>query len=168
MDALAELRAVSPHTAALAAAIREACGEDDAAFVDTLDGETSVIDGARAAVRFIAECEANEEAAKSLAQRYAERAKVFSDRVARTRDAIANFLAEIGERKLALPEATISLSDGSPSVVGNPDPADLPDHLVRVKREPDRTAIKQALVDGLPVPGCSLSNARPKLTIRTR
>lgn len=168
MDALAELRNVSPHTAALVTAIREACGDDDAAFTDTLDGETSVIDAARSAVRFIAESEAQEEAAKSLAQRYAERAKVFADRVSRTRDALANFLAEIGEKRLSLPEATISLGAGSPSLIGEPDPSTLPDHLVRVKREPDRAAIKQALVDGHAVPGCSLSNAKPKLSIRTR
>jgi hypothetical protein len=168
MDTLAELRAVSPHTAALAAAIREACGDDDAAFVDTLDGSSTVIDAARAAIRFIAEAEANEAAVKALAQRYSERAKVFSDRVARTRDAIANFMAEIGEKKLALPEATLSLSNGTPSLVGDPDPALLPDSMVRVKREPDRTAIKAALLEGQLVQGCSLSNAAPKLTIRVR
>lgn len=168
MNALLELRAVSPQVAALAQAIREACGEDDAAFLDTLDGETTVIDAARAAIRFIAESEASEAANKGLAQRYGERAKVFSDRIGRARDAIANFMAEIGEKTLALPEATVSLSAGSPSLIGEPDPNMLPDRLVRTKREADRTAIKAALVEGLEVPGCSLSNAKPKLTIRTR
>lgn len=168
MDGFSDLRAVPPQIAALAAAIREACGDDDQAFTDTLDGCTDAVEAARAAVRFIGECEAYEAACKALAQRYSERAKVFSDREARTRDAIAHFMQEIGEKKLALPEATVSLSAGSPSVVGEPDVAALPDHLVRTKREPDRTAIKQALVDGHVVPGCSLSNARPRLTIRVR
>lgn len=168
MDPLAELRSVSPHTAALAAAIREACGDDDEAFVDTLDGSTTVVDAARAAIRFIAESEANKAATDALAQRYAERAKVFADRISRTRDAIANFMAEIGEKKLALPEATLSLSAGTASLVGDADPATLPDDLVRVKREPDRAAIKAALEAGAVIPGLSLSNARPKLTVRVR
>jgi hypothetical protein len=154
--------------AELAREIREMCGDDEQAFVDTLDGETDTIEAARKVVRLLKETEANEAAAKSLATTYGARAKLFADRGDRMRGALLNFMQEIGVKTLPLPEATLSVGAGQRKVVGQCDPNDLPDELVRVKREADLAAIKLALENGDDVFGYSLSNATPRLTVRLK
>ena len=61
---------------------------------------------------------------------------------------------------------TVSFRIGPPSLVGSADPAGLPDSLVRIKREANKTAIRQAIEAGDDVPGFSMSNGRPVLTVR--
>jgi phage host-nuclease inhibitor protein Gam len=166
MNAIAQLREQGREISALAQQIRELCGDDDIAFVDTLDGETDAIRAASAVLRFIGAMEAMEEAAKGLANRYAARAKDFSDRAARARSAMLQFMSDIGEKSLLLSEGTVTVKAGVRKLVGEPDVASLPDRFVRVKREVDRAAIKSALEHGESVPGCELSNATPVLQIR--
>ena len=71
-------------------------------------------------------------------------------------------------KKVELPEATLSQRNSPPQLVGNVDPELLPDDLCRIKREPNKTAIKEALLKGDLVPGMYLSNSPPSLTISTR
>lgn len=154
--------------AELARQIRDACGDDDQAFVDTLEGVTDSVDAARRVVRLLKEAEAFEAAAKGLAAVYGARAKVFADRGERLRGALLNFMQEIGTKTLPLPEATLSVGAGQRKVVGDINPDHLPDELVRVKREADLAAIKLALENGDEVFGASLSNATPRLTVRMK
>lgn len=167
-DTLQDLRSRGRELADLAASIRELCGDDDLAFIDTLDGETDAIQGVRTAVRMIAAMESLETAAKALATRYGARAGDFADRGQRARDAIAHFMAEIGEKRLTLPEGTVTLAQGQPSLTGDPDVETLAPDYVRITKAPDRALIKKALQDGFEVPGYALTNARPRLQIRTR
>lgn len=161
------LREKGREVAELAASIRELCGDDDVAFVDTLDGETSAIEAARAVVRMIAAMEAMEGAAKALAARYAARAHDFASRQERARNALLHFMGEIGEKTLVLPEGTVSVkASGAAKVVGEADPATLPKCFVRMKLELDKAQIKRALEQGETVEGFALSNAGPSLQIR--
>lgn len=166
MTDLRALTQVPPHVTQLAGQIRELAGDDDLAFIDTLDGVTDAVGAAGAAIRMILANEAHSAAAKALSQRYAARARDFEERASKARDAVAHFMGEIAAKTLQLPEATITLSAGSPSVVGDADPNFLPEELVRVTRTADRAAIKLALLNGDEVPGYGMSNARPRLTIR--
>lgn len=165
-DDLRPLTSVLPHIAAMAAAIREAAGDDDLAFTDTLDGETDTIRAARAAVRMIQSNEALCEAAKEMGNRLLARAKDFESRGQRGRDALSHFMQEIAAPSLVLPEATVTLSAGRPSLSGDADPATLPDDLVKVERKPDRAKIKDAINAGRVIEGYSLSNSRPRLQLR--
>ncbi len=70
-------------------------------------------------------------------------------------------------RKVELPETTFSIAAGQPKVVIT-DEAVLPDALCRITRSPNKTKIAEWLKTGTAVPGASLSNAEPHLTIRTR
>lgn len=154
--------------AELARQLRELCGDDEQAFVDTLDGETDTIEAARRVVRWLAETNANEGAAKGLCDTYTARARLFSNRADRIRGMLLNFMQELGLKTLPLPEATLSISTGQPEIVGEIDVATLPSHLARTKREADRTAIRTALLAGETVPGLSLSNAMPRLSVRVK
>lgn len=167
-DTLQRLRGSGAQIADLAASIRELAGDDDLAFVDTLDGCSDAVSAARAAVRMVHAAEHQGDAAAALARLYSDRKAQFEERAQRARDALAHFMGEIGEKTLQLPEGTVSLAAGSVQLVGDPDIADLSEDLIQTKRSPNRSAIKAALQVGREVPGCALTNGRPSLRIRTR
>jgi hypothetical protein len=159
------LTQVPPQIAELARSIREAAGDDDAAFVDTLEGCGDHIQAARAAVRFIQERTAMADALDAVIRSYQGRKDGLLGGVGKAREALAHFLSEIGEKSLALPEATVTLANARPSLTGDCDPWLLPDDLSRTIRQPDRKAIKDALQEGRVVPGYALSNGKPSLRI---
>ena len=68
--------------------------------------------------------------------------------------------------KAELPEATLSIRQGTPKVVIINE-REIPDEFMRIKKEPDKTRIKAVMTAGEVVSGCALSNAEPSLTIRT-
>lgn len=167
-DALTDLRHETHEVANLAARLRDLCGDDDQAFLDTLEGETEAVEAARRVVRWMSEQQANEGACNGLATTYKARAAVFADRVERSRLALFHFLTEMGLKSMPLPEATLSVVAGRVSVVGEADPEKLPERFVRVKREANRSAIKAALEAGERVDGFSLSNNPPTIMVRVR
>lgn len=168
MNAVAQLRNEGREVRAFAARLREICGEDEQAFVDTLDGETEAVEAARRAVRWLNEQAAHEQAMKGLSETYGARAKLYAERQERTRAALLSFMQDLGSTTLPLPEATLTVTKGSATVVGEADADTLPNSLVRVKREPDRAAILAALKAGRGVLGFSLSNAAPRLQVRVK
>lgn len=167
-DALQDLRHETHEVANLVARLRELCGEDEQAFIDTLDGETEAVEAARRVVRWLHEQGAQQAACKGLENIYRARSSVFEERVERARTALFHFLTEMGLKSMPLPEATLSVVAGRVSVIGDGDPEILPDSLVRVKREANRSAIKAALEAGETVEGFSLSNNPPTLAVRVR
>jgi hypothetical protein len=70
-------------------------------------------------------------------------------------------------RKLQLPTATLSVRNGQPSVTII-DQAFLPENFWRVKREPNISAIKDALKSGTEVPGAVLNNGSETLAVLTK
>lgn len=167
-DALQDLRHETHEVSNLVARLRELCGDDDQAFIDTLEGESEAVEAARRVVRWMTEQQANEGACNGLAATYKARANGFAERVERSRLALFHFLTEMGLKSMPLPEATLSVVAGRVSVVGDADPEKLPDQFVRVKREANRSAIKAALEAGQSVEGFSLSNNPPSIMVRVR
>ncbi|WP_332691679.1 siphovirus Gp157 family protein [Devosia sp.] len=168
MGALHELTETARETQALAVRIRELCGEDDTAFLDTLDGECDAVEAARRVVRWILEQGASADAVRGLAATYTARAGVYDERIAGAKLALLRYLDMLGVKSMPLPEATLSVRAGTPKLVGEPDPAFLPDKLVRITRAPDKVLIKQMLQQGEAVDGFTLSNGEPTLAVRVR
>lgn len=168
MSASETLRQAGPQIAALSAHIRAVAGDDDVAWLDTLDGEVDAISVARIVVREIIETQATAGALKDVATGYTERRTRLEARGDRLRAALLRFMQDIDARSLPLPEATLTVSAGQPRLIGEPDADMLPDEYVKTKREADKAAIRQALVDGLAVHGMALSNAEPRLTMRVK
>lgn len=166
MNALSELH--DPATLELARQLREMCGDDDLAFIDTLDGCSTAIDAVRSTLRQIAVFQELQVAAKALSQRYAARAQDLASREERSRNALVQFMGDTGEKSMVLPEGTITRKAGTVKVVGEGDPETMPPEFVRTKttRELDKVAIKRALEQGAEVPGFSLSNGCETLQIR--
>lgn len=158
----------NPATVELARQIRDLVGDDDVAFIDTLDGECGAVDAVRSVLRFIASAEQMETACKALRDRYGARAQDFASRQERARNALVQFMGEIGEKSMTLPEGTITRKAGTVKVVGEADPNQMPPEFVRIKTEVtlDKTAIKRALEQGVEVPGFELSNGCETVQIR--
>lgn len=69
-----------------------------------------------------------------------------------------------GLKRRQLTEATLSLAAVPPSVVII-DEFSIPPQFMRIKTEPDKAAIKDALKNAIEVPGCTLSNGGQSLRI---
>jgi hypothetical protein len=139
---------------------------DETALRDTLDGETDVFDVIRQLARFALEAEAMAEVCGARADAIMARGKRFRAREQYARQAIFGMMEALGEKKVENPEFTLSLRAGRPGVVITDETA-IPDHFMRVTREPDRAAIGAALKAGQVVDGAELQNGMPSLAIKS-
>lgn len=141
--------------------------DDDVLRADTIKGETDAFD-------LLRQCEAKRREARLLTAGIASVINELNARLARIErreQAIRQLAFKLMEaadlRKIELPEATYSISNSAPKVVII-DEDELPALFIRVKREPDKSAINAALKSGAIVPGATLNNPEPHLTIRTK
>ncbi|WP_246191674.1 siphovirus Gp157 family protein [Brucella intermedia] len=139
--------------------------EDDELRADTIEGETD-------AYRVLGKIVAIERDANSMTLAIGERAKELAarkDRYTRRKDAMRALLLRLLKaadlNKVSLPEATVSVGKGRAGVE-IVDESLLPDNVVKLKREPDKTAIKAALDAGEDVPGAVLREGQPGVTVR--
>lgn len=154
-SAVARMRADDPDTdaEALAALVEQEAPE----FNDMLAALCRAADEAETAMESVA--------ARMLA--LTERQKRHRARIEAYRALIFAALDAAGQRAWKSPEFTVSITPGRPGVVIT-DPAAIPDDFVRVKREPDKTAIGAALASGNAVPGAEQRNGLPTLVIRSK
>lgn len=154
----------------LRAELAEAYGlsEDDDALPDTIDGLTDLGDQITA---LIGQALENESFAEAIDKRISE-LRTRKDRLNKAakaiRSAVAEAALEAGLKKLPRPEFTLSFGISKPSLTGDASPSDLSPEFVRVKLELDRPKIKAAIDEGRAVPGFSLSNGRPTVTVRVK
>lgn len=148
-------------------AVRAAIGEDDPDFLAIVEAETDLLERLRKMLRAARLADADASATKAIMQELAERKSRLEGRADRLRDMVKHAMQELGITKLDAPDMTISLRASAPGVEII-DMSQLPERFVRVKVEPDRAAIREALKDGDLVPGACLKNAEPALTVRNR
>jgi len=139
--------------------------EDDELRADSIEGETD-------AYRVLGKIVAIERDANTMLLAIGERAKDLAarkDRYTRRKDAMRALLLRLLKaadlNKVSLPQATVSVGKGRAGVE-IVDEILLPDNVVKMKREPDKTAIKAALDAGEDVPGAMLREGQPSVTVR--
>jgi len=141
--------------------------EDEVLRADMIEGETEAFEFLSRLVRHIGETTAF---AEGLAG-YRNDLGLRIDRLSRREDALRALAFKIMQTadlpKAELPEATLSIRRGNPKVIIT-DETVVPDEYCRFKREPNKSVIKAALETGEHIPGATLSNAEPSLTIRTK
>ncbi len=142
--------------------------EDDEAWVSTLESETDFNEVLTTIVRRIEDTKALVIGTKDRFEELKSRKDRFEHRVETLRELAFKIMQAAELAKVELPEATLSLRAGTQQIIGDADPQDLPDELCKISRSLDRTAIKDALKTGQEVPGFSLSNSPPSLTIRIK
>lgn len=141
-------------------------GEDEALRIGMIEGETDAFEFLSKLTRKIGEAKALTEGTDLYIKELRERTARVDRRIEGLRFLAFKVMEAADLKKAELPEATLSIRNGVPKVVIT-DEAALPDILCRIKREPDKTKIKELLERG-PVNGAVLSNAEPTLSIRVK
>jgi len=140
---------------------------DETLLIDMLEGETGLKEfletGLDAKLK-------SDELVEGIGKRMAN-AKARLDRFEQRSDAVRTLMFKLmihaGLRRVVLAEATLSIHAGSQKVIIT-DEAALPEACWRVRREPNKTIIKDMLARGEHVPGAEMSNAEPFLNVRTK
>lgn len=145
-----------------------ALAEDDEAWQISLESETDLLAFLIGVVRKIEDTKALIVGTKDRFDELKARKDRFEHRIDALREIAFKAMQAADLPKIELPEATLSIRAGQQQIVGDADPASLPDPLCKISRDLNRTAIKDALKAGVTVPGFSLSNAQPSLSIRIK
>lgn len=108
---------------------------------------------AEAVAIYIKNIEAEAEAIRAEELKLASRRRVLEARAAKMRDRLAYNMERVGAVKLNTPRCSISVRRTTRVTISNADL--IPDELVRIKREPDKKAIREILKNEN-VPGAGL------------
>lgn len=131
---------------------------------DTLEAlDEAIQDKAEAVASFIFSLQADSAALKQEEQRLAERRRLNDAKVERMKTYLADMLVEADIDKVQGLKYTIGFRKSDKVTVTNLDA--LPEHFLRVKREPNLTALKEALKAGQAFEGVSLTTNK-NLSIR--
>lgn len=142
--------------------------EETGEMLPALAQSLAAFEGKGAAVAaYVLNIEAEADAISAAAKRLAERKKSVDARAARLRDYLRENMARTGVKRIDANDHSFSvrLDIGRDESLLVDDAATFPESLTRIKREPDKTAIKAAIKSGEPVAGARLV-LRDRLTIR--
>ena len=108
---------------------------------------------------FIRNLEVTSEAIAAEEKRLSERRKAIDNRVNNIKRYLFENMQRTGITKIESPSLTLSLQN-NPASVSVENVSDIPSEYMRQKEapppEPDKNAIKEALKNGIDVPGCTL------------
>lgn len=158
------VNAVLEHTNALMVEFPQ-LKDDEELLADTLEGETDLNSLAERLVTMVKEADAAAEAMAARIGKLRERQTRTTMRMNFYRSLLLRLLSETGVKKVATVEGNVSVVNSGPRVIIIDETA-IPDEYCRTKKEPDKTAIKNALTSGKHVSGASLSNSGVTLMIR--
>lgn len=142
--------------------------EDEVLRADMLDGETTINDVLTDLIRMGEDARAMRDATKTQQENLKSRAERFDRRLEFTRSLMMSIMNAADLRKKELPEATVYLRNNPQQIIGDVDPAKLPDDLVKIERKADRAKVKEALKSGRDLPGLLLSNAPPSIVVTVK
>lgn len=142
--------------------------EDEVLRADMLDAETDMYSVLTALFDASAETKTMMAAITDRLHNLSMRRARFSRRFDALRDLMLKVLQSADLNRIELADATLSQRTSPPQIVGHLDPDDLPEDLVKLVREPNRIAIREALLAHRAVPGVVLSNSPPTLMVRVR
>ena len=139
--------------------------DDQDLLADMLEGQTDFNDVIAALAKDIKLSKANAAGIKEVVKELRERQARFEAKEEFNRNLILKLMEMAGVKKLTLPVATVNITNVSPSVMIL-DEAAIPDAFMRIKKEPNKTAIKAAMETGQSVPGAAMSNGSTTVSIR--
>lgn len=141
--------------------------EDDVLRVDMIEGETDAFEYLSHIVRNIGETKALASGISDWKKTLDERLTRFERREEAFRSLAFKIMQAADIKKAELPEATLSIRNGTPKVVITDETA-LPGACLKTTVTPDKTAIKEMITNGVSVPGALMSNGEPSLSIRVK
>lgn len=154
----AELRQQIAHAFGLA--------DDDQALIDTIEGESDFPELCAAALREAKAREAMAEGLQALIETMRQRKARLEHSAKQTRAVVAEAMMNAGEKKLALPDMTVSVRMGKPRLII--DEASIPDRykMAVTKMVPNKDAIQDAVDHGDVPDGVQIANPQPVITVR--
>lgn len=141
--------------------------DDEKLLADMLEGETGLHEFLAAAIDRMLDADAKADGIQLLIDEWKARSARFVQRSDALRALAFKLMQQAGVRKIELVPATLSIRTGTPKVIVT-DEAALPPACIRIKREPDKIAIRDHLARGEQVPGAELSNSEPQLAVRIK
>jgi hypothetical protein len=138
--------------------------EDEVLRADMIEGETDLHGVLAKLVDLANDAASMAEAIKIRTGDLAARKARYDRQEEALRSLIQGLMEKADLSKVALPEATLSISYRKPAPIVV-DEAALPDEFCKFKRAPDMAKIKEA---GTLPPGCSMSNGKNVLAVRTK
>ena len=141
--------------------------DQDEALTDTLEGATDLPEQIGRLAREALRTEAYAEGMKALIRENAERKSRLEVRAAKLRSIVAWAMSDSGMTKLPLPDMSLLLSVGKPPLIVEEN-VTIPDQFCRIKYEPNKTVIREALERGEELVFARLGNAGQVLTIRSK
>jgi hypothetical protein len=139
--------------------------DDEELRKDCLEGETDAHKFLERMAAGIREDAALMNGIAELRTSLGERSDAAARRIEARRELAQKIMEAANLRKVVLPAATLSIRETGPAV-RILDEKLIPEEFWRIKREPNRVAIKAALLDGGLVAGATLSNGGSTLAIR--
>ena len=141
--------------------------DDEVLRADMIEGETDLHEFLRKIERKREDAVALSNALSMTIDELKARKERFERRDQAMRHLMFSAMQWADLRRAELPEATLSVRNGTPKVV-IVDEQSIPAEFFRIKREPDKTLIRDALNALENVPGAAMSNAEPVLSVRTK
>jgi hypothetical protein len=140
--------------------------DDQETLFDTLDGCTRLTDVLIELIRSGLQDRAWADGMKGYIDKLQQRKRWLTDRNEKKRNLVLHIMEDADIKKIEAPDMAISRRRSAVGIVIT-DEQLLTDKFVRIKREPDKTAIKAALERGDIVPGAELSNQAETISVRT-
>jgi Siphovirus Gp157 len=140
---------------------------DEQTLADTVEGETDLTETLAAIVRAAEKDQADAEALAAMRAKMKTRHELLLERSRRRKARVAEAMDEVHMKRLAMPDFTASVRDGTPSVIIF-DPAMIPKQYTeeRVTLHVSKSKIGEAIKNGEHVPGAELSNKGRTLMVR--
>lgn len=141
--------------------------DDEALLLDTLEGETDFVKLVGRLLDARAEAEGMSIALRARINDLSARKARFERQSDGYKRLVHSLMEAAGVDKLTLPEASLSIRQGSESV-NVIDVNELPQGYFKTERQADKAAIKSAIKAGEQIPGAELVTGDASLTIRTK
>jgi hypothetical protein len=141
---------------------------DDETLADTLEGLTDLSDLLAEVIRSALEDEAFCDALKVRMREMRERTQRLAARAEKKRLLVGETMAQADLKRLTLPDLTLSLRSGTPSLVVTDEDV-IPSMFWKAQPPKlDRQGLSQALKAGESIPGAMLGNPEPSLSVRSK
>ena len=142
--------------------------EDEETLADTLEGMTDLTDMLTKIIRSSLDDKALVTALKQREADMKERRERFETRAQKKRDLVWSTMERAEIKKIAAPDFTANLRASQPNMVVVME-SEIPKHYW-ISQDPklDRKKMRDALKIGNEIPGVTLTNAPPTLSVRTK
>ncbi len=141
---------------------------DEQTLADTVEGLTDLHEILQAVIRAALADEALAQGLKSRIAEMQDRLDRLQDRASKRRQIAKDVMVELDLKKLTAPDFTASIRDGMPALVVLNEDAVPSIYWQPVQPRLKRQELAQELKHGAEVPGVTLSNPEPVLSVRTR